>query len=183
VVSIETFVTSLTIMPIHLLAGCLLLILALANHAYASSTADHVPVHAVVESFRTAILDKDRARFLSLFAPGPVTWQSVRGDAALHQLRKQQPQAAKVEFARDRTPASFIDGIVANPVRIKEMFGNVRIDSDHDVASVVFDDRFLRDGRESNRGLEIWHLVRTESGWRIVSVVWSVNPPPAGEDG
>ena len=59
----------------------------------------------------------------------------------------------------------------------------MRIDSDRDVASVVFDYRFLRSGRESNRGLEAWHLVRTELGWRIVSVVWSVNPPPEGEAG
>lgn len=170
-------------MSIRLLPVCLLLTLGFANHANASADVGHVPIHAVVESFRTAIIDKDRARFLSLFAPGPVTWQSVRGDAVLHQLRKQEPRAAKVEFSREKTPTSFIDGIVASPVRIEETFDNVRIDSDRDVASVAFDYRFLRNGLESNRGLETWHLVRSESGWRIVSVVWSVNPPPAGEGG
>ena len=59
----------------------------------------------------------------------------------------------------------------------------MRIDRDRDVASVVFDYQFLRNGTESNRGLEGWHLVRMDSGWRIVSVVWSVNPPPQGEAG
>lgn len=170
-------------MPIHRVPLCLLLTIGFATYANASAAADDAPIHAVVETFRTAIVDKDRARFLSVFAPGPVPWQSVRGDATLQELRKQQPQAAKVEFARDKTPVSFIDGIVANPIRMEEIFDNVRIDSDRDVASVVFDYRFLRNGRESNRGLEARHLVRTELGWRIVSVVWSVNPPPEGEAG
>lgn len=173
-------VSSLPPMPNPLLV-CLVLIVTLTGPANASPPTHHAQIQAVIETFRTAIIDKDRERFLALFVAGPITWQPVRGDDKLAELRRQEPNAAKVELTRERTPSSFIDGIVASRERLEETFGNARIDSDGDVAAVVFSYRFLRGGRETNRGLESWHLVRTELGWRIASVVWSSHLPPASE--
>ncbi|MGH8077948.1 MAG: nuclear transport factor 2 family protein [Lysobacter sp.] len=138
-------------------------------------TRDVAQIEAVVEAFRTAIIDKDKERFVRLFVPGHVTWQSVRGDDTLRIAREKNPQAAKVTIDPNKTHLTFIDGIVAAKERQEERFRNVKIETDGDIASVTSDYSFHELERETNRGQEAWHLVRTEDGWKIVSVIWSVN--------
>lgn len=129
----------------------------------------------VIEAFRTAILEKDKPKFLALFpASGPVAWQSVIGDDNLKQLRVKRPEAGKANHNPKYSHLSFIDGIVGDKERSEETFDDIRIDTDGDVASVAFDYRFLQDGGETNRGRETWSLVRSDAGWKIVSVVWSM---------
>ena len=129
----------------------------------------------VIEAFRTAILEKDKPKFLALFpASGPVAWQSVIGDDNLRHLRLKRPEAGKANYNPKYSHLNFIDGIVADKEHSEETFDDIRIDTDGDVASVGFDYRFLQDGRETNRGRETWSLVRTDAGWKIVSVVWSM---------
>lgn len=60
----------------------------------------------------------------------------------------------------------------------KKKFRDIKIESDSDIASVFFDHSFHADGKKTNRGKEAWHLVRTDEGWKIVSVIWSVNWTP-----
>jgi len=48
------------------------------------------------------------------------------------------------------------------------------IDGDADGATVAFDYTFLSDGRATNSGKECWRLVRAESGWKIMTLSWSV---------
>ncbi|UXI66249.1 nuclear transport factor 2 family protein [Tahibacter amnicola] len=139
-------------------------------------------IRPVIEAFRASIQQKDKARFLALFAPGTVVWQSVRGDDSLRHVRQTQPGAAKLALNPGNSPQSFIDKIVESPARIDEVFRDVRIDTDGDIASVTFDFSFQRDGVEINRGREAWQLVHTDAGWRIIAVIWSTQLPagPAG---
>ncbi|MGH8444161.1 MAG: nuclear transport factor 2 family protein [Solimonas sp.] len=139
---------------------------------------DHPDIRAVVESFRTAIIQRDKPRFMSLFlADTPITWQAVMEDGSLDRLRLTKPQAVKVRVKPDSTPQSFIDGIVHDDKLNEEVFENVRIDSDGDAAAVAFDYRYLYAGEETNHGREWWLLVRTDKGWKITSVVYSVTLP------
>ncbi len=143
------------------------------------SPADEAAVRDVVERFRTTVIARDKAGFLALFLPGAnLAWESAIGDDSLRRLREKRPQTRKVKPDPRHTPASFIDGIVADAESSEEKFRNLRIDGDGDIASVVFDYSFHAGGRETNNGVEAWHLVRTEAGWRIVSVIWSMNLPP-----
>lgn len=142
------------------------------------SPADEAAIRDVVERFRTTIIARDKAGFLALFLPGTVAWESAIGDESLRRLREKQPQAQKVKPDPKHNPVSFIDSIVTDPEPSEEKFRNLRIDGDGDVASVVFDYSFHSGPRETNHGVEAWHLVRTEQGWRIVSVIWSMNLPP-----
>ncbi|PTL83421.1 hypothetical protein DAT35_15730 [Vitiosangium sp. GDMCC 1.1324] len=137
-------------------------------------------IEAVIEDFRSAIITKDKERFLKLLLHEDITWQAVMDDESLQRIRQKNPKAAKVEVNRKYNPITFIDGIVADKQRTEEKFSNIRIDTDGDVASVYFDYSFHDDGRETNHGKEAWHLVNTEAGWKIVSVVWSerLNPAP-----
>ncbi|KQY51061.1 hypothetical protein [Lysobacter sp. Root494] len=141
-------------------------------------TAAQPQIEAVIESFRTAIIDKDKARFTALFLHENITWQSVVGEDNFMRLRDGKPEAVKAKVDLKRTPVTFIDGIVNSPDRSEEQFRNARIETDGDVASVFFDYSFLNNGRETNHGKEAWHLLRTEQGWKIASVVWSVNWTP-----
>ena len=65
----------------------------------------------------------------------------------------------------------------ADSESIEEVFRDVTIDTDGLVASVNFDYSVLRDGQESHWGREMWHLVHTEDGWKIISVIWSQRDP------
>ena len=149
-----------------------------------SDSADARPVQqieAVIEAFRTAIIDKDKARFAGLFLHDNITWQDVTGDASLQRIRARRPEATKVRVDPRDTPLSFIDGIVSDPDRSEEKFRNVRIDTDGDIASVHFDYSFHSNDRETNHGEEAWHLVRTDDGWKIASVIWSMNASPPAQ--
>ncbi|HEY0661993.1 MAG TPA: nuclear transport factor 2 family protein [Lysobacter sp.] len=140
-------------------------------------------IEAVIEAFRTSIIDKDKPRFVALFLHDQVTWQSVKGDGLLQRVRQKRPDAAKVGINRQSNHLSFIDGIVGNKERVEEKFWNTRIDTDGDIASVTFDYSFHSGNRKTNHGKEAWHLVNTGDGWKIVSVIWSVNVDPMPEAG
>ncbi len=133
-------------------------------------------IEAVIESFRTSIIDRDKERFMQLFLHEGATWQRVISDEGLRRVREKNPQAAKASFNPQSTYRTFIDGIAAAGKSSEETFENVRIDTDGDIASVWFDYSFKADGRRTNYGKEAWHLVNTDSGWKIASVVWSVIP-------
>ena len=149
--------------------------------AYAApmSPRDDTAIHAVIEDFRSAIVEKDKAKFLDLFLHDGATWQAVTSDERLAQARSREPGVAKAAFDPGQGPEAFIDGIVRDPKRNEETFANVSIDTDGDAASVGFDFTYVRDGRVTNAGREFWLLVRTDAGWKIAAVVFSRNTPAA----
>jgi hypothetical protein len=159
----------------HLAALCfgLLLVSGVTTDAHAAPT-DDADIRAVVETFRTAIINKDKASFAPLFLFETITWQSVMDDASLAQVKAKHPKAVKARFFPDQTWLSFIDEIVADPKRNEETFANITIDTDGDAAAVAFDYAYLYDGKETNHGREHWQLVRTDSGWKITAVTYSV---------
>lgn len=128
----------------------------------------------VIKSFGEAIIRKDAAQFLALFADGPVTWRPVDSDAL---LAKGGRANAKAAFDPARTPRTFIERIAQSPESREETFSNIRIEHDEDIAAITFDFTYRENGRSVNEGKESWHLMRTELGWRIVSVIYSNNDP------
>jgi ketosteroid isomerase-like protein len=166
--------------PSLLLFACLMSSPVMAQASPKDTGTPVNQIEAVIEDFRSAIITKDKDRFVKLLLHEDITWQSVMNDESLQRIRQKNSNAAKVEVNRKNNPITFIDGIVAGKHRIEEKFSNIRIDTDGDVASVYFDYSFHVDGRETNHGKEAWHLVNTEAGWKLVSVVWSkrLNPAP-----
>ena len=132
-------------------------------------------IRAIAASFQQAIVDKDDTAFAALFLdPSAATWISVVSDARLAAAEASgRSVGEKVLVGPDRTPLSFILGIVQSPGQHYETMENMRIATDGEIASVHFEFAYLRDGRAITTGEEAWLLVRTEDGWRIVSVVWS----------
>ncbi|TWH99385.1 SnoaL-like protein [Luteimonas cucumeris] len=139
---------------------------------------DTASVESIIAAFGASVIDKDKARFVKLFLHEDTAWQSVTGDANLRQIRRKQPDAPRVRINPKSSHLSFIDSIVADKERQEEKFRDVKIESDGDIASVWFDYSYQDGDKETNHGKEAWHLVRTDEGWKIVSVIWSVNWTP-----
>ena len=164
------------------LLACAALAVSPAAFAADNAPADVEAIERVVEQFRLVILHKDKARFMPLFfsdEPGRVTWQFSNDDARMARIRQAKPDARKARHLPEVNHVAFIDGIVASPNASEEVFSNVAIDTDGEIASVAFDYEFLSDGRQTNWGREMWQLVRTEDGWKIISVVWTIHDPAA----
>ena len=156
-------------LPLLLLASTSLPALAADN--------DHSEIRAVIESFRTSIIERDKPRFLGLFLQPDAPWQLVNGDATLAQIQRKRPEAIKARFKAENNPTAFIDAIVQSDKPKEETFDNIRIDADADVATVTFDYAFKSDGKIGNTGKECWLLVRTAEGWKITTLAYSYNLP------
>lgn len=161
--------------PSLLLLTCLVAAPSLAQQSLPATTTAQQQIHAVVDDFREAIIQKDTKKFLGLFLREDVIWQSVQGEERLKKLRQKDPQANKLTVNAKQNPRTFIEDIAANAKRVEEKFTNVRIDTDGNIASVSFEFTFHVDDRIINRGQESWHLVNMGNGWKIVSVIWSNN--------
>ena len=142
---------------------------------------DVAAIREVVEAFRISIIKKDKATFVNLFYsdnPDHMAWQFVDDDIRVARFSKFAPEARKALRVPDSNYLTFIDGIIKNSTEpSEEIFRNVIIDTDGEIASVNFDYSFLSDGKEMNWGREMWHLVRTEEGWKIISVIFSQRDP------
>lgn len=163
-------------------AALLLLSSSLQSALAAHNVPEDVPaVREVVEAFRTSITNKDKATFVGLFysdKPEHVTWQFVDDDIRVARFKEFAPEARKALRVPESNYLTFIDGITkAGAKPSEETFRDIIVDTDGEIASVNFDYSFLLDGKEMNWGREMWHLVRTEDGWKIISVIFSQRDP------
>ena len=142
---------------------------------------DVAAVREVVEAFRLSIINKDKATFIGLFYsdnPEHVTWQMVDDDARVARLKEFVSEARRVVWWPENNYLTMIDRTVeAGSEPIEVVFRDVIIDTDGEIASVNFDYSMLLDEKEQHWGREMWHLVRTDDGWRIISVIWSQRDP------
>ncbi|MGY0635249.1 nuclear transport factor 2 family protein [Luteimonas sp. A478] len=142
---------------------------------------DVAAIGEIVEAFRTSIIKKDKAAFVGLFysdKPEHMTWQMVDDDIRVARIREFAPEARKALWWPENNHLAFIDRITeAGSEPGEEIFRDVAIDTDGEIASVNFDYSFVRNGEETQWGREMWHLVRTEDGWKIISVIFSQRDP------
>lgn len=164
--------------PASLLALCITLTgLQTASAQSREKSDDVTAIKQVVESFRTSIIKKDKASYMGLFfsdQPGDIGWQFVSEDTRLEQIRKTKPDAIKARKIPGVNFISLIDDVVATKEPREETFSNIVVDTDGEIASVSFDYTFLANGQKTNWGKEMWQLVRTERGWKIFSVIYSI---------
>jgi hypothetical protein len=163
---------------LRILLPALCIVLAACQTTRSQGPADDIAaIGRVVESFRTSIIRKDKPTYMGLFfsdKPGDIGWQFVSEDTRLAHIRQGKPDAIKARNIPANHFISLIDAVVATPEPREETISNVRIDTDGEIASVSFDYRFLANGKPTNWGREMWQLVRTEQGWKIFSVVYTI---------
>ncbi len=162
----------------RVLLSSILLALCLAGQARAAEqaaigarAADVAEINAVVEQFKAAIVAHDGKTFGSLFLQDHDSWLSVADEKRWAAVKARNPKARKVVPSSWKQFAEFIQ---TKDKPVEERFYNVRVDTNGAVASVWFDFDFLVDGKVTNRGSESWQMVRTEEGWKISSMLYSM---------
>lgn len=162
------------------LIASIMLMAPLAAHAEQNNPKDVAAIQDVVEKFRTSIINRDKTTFVTLFfseKPEQVVWQFSNDDARIARFRKTKPEARKARHLPEVNYLTFIDSIVASKNASEEVFKDIRIDTDGEIGAVAFDYEFLSNGEQTNWGREMWQLVRTEEGWKIISVIWTIHDP------
>ncbi|MQA18198.1 nuclear transport factor 2 family protein [Rugamonas rivuli] len=162
------------------------LLLSLHQPASAENTGvSEKQVGKIIGQFQDAIKNKDIAGFMGLFLREDVTWTAAYTDASVERYNAsikntKEPLATRVQAGG--SPRKFIESIAKNKAPQSEIFSNVRIDTDGDIAHVWFDYTFMVGTYKSAWGKESWQLVRTETGWKISAVTWSSEENPVQPD-
>lgn len=163
-------------------ALCLALFAALPRTALAENPVDsRQKIEAVIQAFGKALAEKDKEGFMRLFLREDITWVGVYTDGSVARYRAglKDPKEPTPKTSGG-TPRMFIESIARKPEPRRETFENVRIDTDGEMAQVMFDYSMMIGDYRNNWGKESWQMVRTENGWKIAAVVWSAeeNPEP-----
>jgi hypothetical protein len=149
----------------------LFLAACLAGPAHAADT-DVAAIRQIVQQFQTAIVARDGKTLGSLFVQEGGSWMSVLDEPTYAAAKARNPAAQRLEPSTWR---EFADFVTHSARPIEERFYDVRVRTNGAVASVWFDFDFLADGKVTNRGSETWQLVRTDEGWKIHAMLYSVH--------
>jgi len=143
-----------------------------------SPVAAKAEINQLVDTFKAAVIAKDGAKLGMLFVAENSSWFSAMDTASLERTRAKKPDAKRVRAEPDAYKG-FTTFVGSTTHAIEETFDNVRIDTDGVVGSVYFDYVFLLDGKPTNHGNETWQVVRTDEGWKINAMLYSVVLDPA----
>ena len=137
---------------------------------------DYIELNLITSEFMRCIKEKDKDAFLNLFYDNNTPWLGKFEPKSEQITVDNNPNAINPKGIYDISKVEFIDSMVSAPdtVVIEEKFSNLLIDTDGWIASVNFDYEMFMDDKMTNSGKEFWHLVKTNKGWKISSVVYSV---------
>ncbi len=146
-----------------------------------SAAEDRERIVQVVEDVRNAIIKKDRSRYLQLFFGGAIPFIGVTTDQSLQweNANKSSKTADSEKLYTTSNPKKFIDSVLRNPVRVDQTVDNLHIETDGDIAQAWFDYSFMEESYRAYSGRQSWNLVRSKEGWKITSVIWSMELNPA----
>ncbi|SFR88458.1 SnoaL-like domain-containing protein [Dyella sp. OK004] len=155
-----------------IIASALILASFFGGIAHAADPSDDI--HRLIDGFQKAIVAKDGKALSDMFLPSGGAWVTVLSDDSYARMKAKSPNVPRYKLGNY---ADFVQFVATSKVPIEERFNQVRVETDGAVASVYFDFVFLQDGKENNRGSETWHVVKTDDGWKISSMTYSVNMP------
>jgi hypothetical protein len=135
-----------------------------------SAAADEKDIGVVIESFRTAIITKDKEALLKLPASETISFLSSVDTGTLANARVERPLVKRMTIG---SYAEFVAEVTSGTDRLEEKFSNIVIHADGSVATIWFDYSFEVNGEETNFGHETWAMVNTDNGWKIGSIIYS----------
>jgi hypothetical protein len=132
-------------------------------------------IKAVIETFRLAVISKDKVSFNALFYSEKIPWTAVFSNEMVAEQRK-----VKADFPRSIDFGQFgpPENMLAGDEKREEKMSDIKIESDGYLGSVHFKYGDYRNGVKKAFGTEAWDLVREDSGWKIVSVKYTVTEVP-----
>lgn len=145
---------------------------AVANE---SSLSDEQDIQNVIETFRLAIINKDKETFKTLFYSESTPWIAVFSDEMVDSKRKANANFPNtVNFGKFGSPANMI----SDDEKQEEKMWDIKIESDGYLASVHFNYSDHRNDIKKAYGTEAWDLVKDGEIWKIVSVKYTVTEVP-----
>lgn len=144
---------------------------------HGSSSDDTRAIEKVVEDFRSAIKTRNPRLLSTLVLNSAILFDTPTPPDAIAMVREK----SDVTFNGIRSSGyrDFATFLGTTKSEIEEKFYNVKITQDNNVAWVMFDYEFLINGKAQNYGVETWQMMKVpEGGWKIVSVVWTMNRAP-----
>jgi len=144
---------------------------------HTSTERDTAAINKVIEDFGTAIKTRDSRLLSTLVLHSNILFDAPRDPEGIAMLRN------KVDVNFDGIRAGgysdFARFIGTTKDQVEEKFYNVKITQDKNVAWVMFDYEFVVNSKTQNYGVETWQMMKVaDDKWKIVSVVWTINPPP-----
>ena len=152
----------------------LVVLLIPIQHARAQQTTNSKKeISMLIDQYSKSVIEKDSAKFYSLFNDGQVTWC-----AAL----KDRSQAKEIETKRTKaTGSNYFSGSYKGFFRslfsdksTEDKFDNIHIVEDGTVASVTMDYSFWADNKMTNWGGKYLNLIKRDGKWKITSVIYSM---------
>jgi len=140
-----------------------------------TSKQDVQAIEKVVRDFQVALRKKDTVLLSSLMLDSNIVFASP----VPPELTRQARDTVDVNFTG--LPSGGFGrfaGFIRDSKAVEERFYGVQITQDANLAVVMFDFEFLEAGVIKNRGMEVWQMMKTPSGWKILSVVWTSKGPP-----
>jgi hypothetical protein len=151
-----------------------------AGNCFASET-QHQSVQSVINAFEQSIKTKDKSRFLDLFLDPAAPMIGVVSDkgmiarrAAVEKINKENNKDFVATKTWTTSANEMVEEFAADKPSIREDFHNVRVTSDDNIANVYFDYEYFKDNKKQHWGSESWLVVKTLTGWKINSVVYSI---------
>lgn len=155
------------------------------NFSYANQTNDHESIDAVINAFKLSIQEKNKARFLALFVDVERPMIAVVDEVGYQKRKELVAQYNKEENGNliatrtfTVTPLKAIDRKIKRSETSRQEILNIKTRTDGNIANVYFDYVFYVDGKKNNWGKESWQLVNTAAGWKISSVIFSIESKP-----
>jgi hypothetical protein len=124
---------------------------------------DETAIVDVLDQFEQGIREKNHDVLLGVF---------LNDNAALYGVRDGvHPGGFN---PNSNTAKGFADYITGSQATMEEHLIDPKVEIFEGIATAVCTYEFFSDGVMSNYGVDIFSLVKTEKGWKIASIVWSV---------
>lgn len=131
---------------------------------------DQNEINKLLHGFMQAIETRDSVSMYSFFADVPVTWVGVWKPQSYQQRLLKDAKALSIRPSDFKT---WFRSVASSGFK-QEKFRNPVIVVDDFVGSVTFDYSFWVNGKKGNWGKESWGLIKQYNGWKIASVVFSI---------
>ncbi len=147
-------------------------VIIVCNGCFAQSEdlSDKQQIEGLLHTFMESIKTRDSITMYSLFADVPVTWVGVY--QPITQEARKKPDSSVKDYKISDYKTWFRN--VSREGQKSELFYNPVIVEDGTIGSVTFDYSFWSNGRKGNWGKESWGLIKVDSTWKIVSVIFSM---------
>jgi hypothetical protein len=123
---------------------------------------DKQEIKDLIDKFSEGIKQQDKAKITSMFLYAEAPFVSI--------LPLEDGQKTD-----QSTVDRFAELVISQQQNPSEEYANLKIDIVDTTAVAKFDYDFRLDNKILNYGHEVWTLVKTSQGWKVVSVIWSTS--------